>query len=66
MKITVNNKERQVADGSTMADVLAMLEIEPKGIATAVNGRLVAADGRHAATLAEGDKMVIISAFYGG
>ncbi|MDE7145739.1 MAG: MoaD/ThiS family protein [Duncaniella sp.] len=38
----------------------------PLGIATAVNGKVVAAVLRPSKKLSEGDNVVIIKAFYGG
>ena len=66
MNVTVNDITLSLPEGSTLADALAAKEIKPQGIATAVNGKVIAASLRETATLNEGDKIVIIKAFYGG
>ena len=64
MKINVNNHPRDIADGSTIADLLK--GITEEGTATALNGRFISRDARHTATLREGDEVVVIRAAYGG
>ena len=64
MEIKVNNQPRQVAEGTTITDLLE--EIPSKGIATAVNGKFVPLEARHNTILSEGDEVIIISAAYGG
>ncbi|MDE5692825.1 MAG: sulfur carrier protein ThiS [Duncaniella sp.] len=49
-----------------LSDALAAKEIKPSGIATALNGTVIPADRRQSTPLGEGDKIVIIKAFYGG
>lgn len=66
MKITVNDVPVELPDGATLADALASRELPPTGTATAVNGSVVPAVLRNTRVLAEGDKVVIIKAFYGG
>lgn len=66
MNITINDVNLTVPDGTTVKDALDIKDIKPQGIATAVNGRVIPADKRAETVLAEGDKMVIIKAFYGG
>ncbi|MDE5725026.1 MAG: sulfur carrier protein ThiS [Duncaniella sp.] len=66
MNVTINDVSIVIPDGSTLADALATKEIKSGGIATAVNGTVIAASSRATHNLAEGDKIVIIKAFYGG
>ena len=66
MNITINDVNMTLPDGATLNDALIAKEIKPQGIASALNGRVIPADKRGDTTLAEGDKIVIIKAFYGG
>ncbi len=66
MNVTINEATVTLPDGATLADALAAKDIKPQGIATAVNGTVVPSQSRAATTLADGDKIVIIKAFYGG
>ena len=64
MKINVNNQLRDIAEGSTIADLLK--DIPEEGTATALNGRFISREARQTAILREGDEVVVISAAYGG
>lgn len=66
MEIKINNAPLTVASGSNLADVLVANNITTTGIATAVNGKVIAAHLRKDHILAEGDSIIIIKAFYGG
>lgn len=66
MQITVNDRILEIADNATLQDALNAKEIAPQGIATALNGHVIPAQARAATILHEGDKIVIIKAFYGG
>ncbi|MCM1077363.1 MAG: sulfur carrier protein ThiS [Bacteroides sp.] len=66
MKISINRQTVEVTDGATLRDALEIKGIKPTAIATAVNGTVVPADKRASTTLSDGDKIVIIKAFYGG
>ncbi|MDE5827579.1 MAG: sulfur carrier protein ThiS [Duncaniella sp.] len=66
MKISINDVAVQLTDGATVQDALDAKEINPQGIATALNGTVIPAGSRASKTLREGDKIVIIKAFYGG
>lgn len=62
MTLTINDKATEVAEGAT----LASLGISEKGTAVAVNGKLVRREAWDETVLADGDKLIIISAAYGG
>ena len=64
MKIIVNNQSRDVAECSSIADIL--VGIPSEGTATALNGIFVTRDARQGTILHEGDEVLIISAAYGG
>ncbi len=66
MKVKINNKEVEAAEGATLAQVLEQQGIPAAGIATAVNGKVVPAASRAGHALVDGDSVVIIKAFYGG
>ena len=66
MNITVNDVNMTVPDVTTVQDVLELKDIKPQGIATALNGRVIPAHQRATTPLTDGDKIVIIKAFYGG
>ena len=64
MKVNVNNQPRDIAEGSSIADLLK--DIPEEGTATALNGRFISRDARQTAILREGDEVVVIKAAYGG
>lgn len=66
MTVTVNDLEVTIADGTTLADLIASRNLPSTGIAAALNGKLVPAVRRGETILSDGDKIVIIKAFYGG
>jgi sulfur carrier protein len=68
MKITVNNEIKEVADNSTLADVLASMETGGGcgGTAVAVNDEFAPRAGWAERQLHEGDKVLVIRAAYGG
>lgn len=66
MKVTLNNKEFELEEASTLEDLLTKAQIKPQGIATALNGAVVPASMRDKKTLCDGDSIVVITAFYGG
>ena len=65
MKIIVNGVEHELA-ATTLAQALDELDYRAAVIATALNGRFVAAAGRAATKLAEGDAVEIIAPMQGG
>jgi thiamine biosynthesis protein ThiS len=66
MQIQVNGESRTLAEGSTIADLLAELALTSQGVAVEVN-REVVPRGRHAEhTLAEGDEVEVVRAIGGG
>lgn len=66
MKVSVNEVTIELPEGATLQDALDAREIKPQGIASAVNGAVVPALLRSSKKLGDGDKIVIIKAFYGG
>ncbi|MDH4378249.1 MAG: sulfur carrier protein ThiS [Ramlibacter sp.] len=64
--ITVNGQAREVAEGSTLADLVAQLAASPQALATAVNGDFVARDLRAAHLLKPGDQVFTFQPITGG
>ncbi len=65
MRIYVNGDQREVEPG-TLAGALNALGYGGRKIATAVNGRFVAAAARPAMSLNEGDKIEVVAPMQGG
>ncbi|TCO58066.1 sulfur carrier protein ThiS [Actinocrispum wychmicini] len=66
MRATVNGVVRELADGTTVADVLRLLEIAPGGVAVAVNGSVVPRAEHPRTVLAEGADIEVLTAVQGG
>jgi len=68
VKISVNQSFLDVAEGATLRDVLAHVDIEPdrRGIAVAVNDQVVRRQQWAEKTVANGDRIEIIQATQGG
>lgn len=66
MKVTVNGVSLELPQGATLLDALNAKSIKPQGIATAINDVVITANARETTQLNDGDKIVIIKAFYGG
>ncbi len=64
--ITVNGEPRELAEGSTLADLVALLVDSPQALATAVNGDFVARDARAARLLQAGDQVFTFQPITGG
>lgn len=66
MKISINDVIFELPENSTLQNALELRNISPQGIATALNGTVIPAAARPTTTLSDGDRIVIIKAFYGG
>ncbi|MDE7025826.1 MAG: sulfur carrier protein ThiS [Paramuribaculum sp.] len=66
MTVTINDKSVNLPEGATLLQALEAENITPAGIATAVNDTVVPRDSRASHTLSNGDKILVIKAFYGG
>jgi sulfur carrier protein len=65
MKIVVNGEASQTG-ASTLAELLAELELGDAKVATALNGAMVRAVKRDATPIAEGDRVEILAPMQGG
>ena len=66
MKIVVNGEERDVAEGITLAELLATLGAGPTGIAVACNDRVVRRSVYEQHRINQDDRVEIIKAVAGG
>ena len=66
MIITVNNKETELTQGNTVADLAKQLELPEKGVAIALHNRMITRDKWAEQTLQPNDSLVIIKAACGG
>ncbi|MGE3772974.1 MAG: sulfur carrier protein ThiS [Gammaproteobacteria bacterium] len=65
MRILVNGSAQEVADGSRLGELLALLELRGR-IAVEVNGELVPRSAHATQALVEGDRVEIVQAIGGG
>ncbi|KQZ15256.1 thiamine biosynthesis protein ThiS [Mesorhizobium sp. Root554] len=65
MKLIVNGESLDV-DAETLAALMQALDYQGSWLATAVNGEVVPARDRGRCTLAEGDRVEILSPMKGG
>jgi sulfur carrier protein len=65
MKITVNGETRELAEGTTLAELIDMLKIGEKVMAAAVNMEIVKKDRWHEHRLSDGDRVELLH-FVGG
>lgn len=66
MKIQVNGKEHEVAADSSVADLLTMLQLEPRGLAVERNLELVPRAVHAETKLCEGDRLEVVTLVGGG
>lgn len=66
MRVTLNGESREVAEGLSLADVVAQLTDAPRGIAVAVNAAVIPRGGWAATTLADDDRIEVLTAVQGG
>lgn len=66
MKITLNSQEKEVVAGTTLQQLIEQENLPMQNIAVAINNAIVPRKDHAAKQLNEGDKIVIISAAYGG
>jgi sulfur carrier protein len=66
VRATINGVERELSDGTTVAELLRELAAGESGIAVAVNDRVVSKRALAEVRLNEGDAVEIIRAVAGG
>ncbi|MFC1416808.1 sulfur carrier protein ThiS [Streptacidiphilus cavernicola] len=66
LPIRVNGDPREIAPGTTLAEVVALLSAAPSGVAAAVNEAVVPRGAWPATPLAADDRVEILTAVQGG
>ncbi|MEM7308831.1 MAG: sulfur carrier protein ThiS [Planctomycetota bacterium] len=66
MRVAVNGEPRELADGATVAALLAELELAPEKVAVERNRELVRRADHAATALADGDEVEIVTLVGGG
>ena len=66
MKVSVNGETQELADGATVADLLAELGLPAAGIAVAVNGEVVTRAWHARTVLADAARVEVLTAVQGG
>jgi sulfur carrier protein len=66
MTVTVNGDQRELAAGTTLAEVVAQLTESPKGVAAAVDGTVVPRRAWPGTVLAAGSLVEVVTAVQGG
>jgi thiamine biosynthesis protein ThiS len=66
MEIVVNAEPRDVPDGTTVADLLEQMHLEPRRVAVECNRKLIRRKDHAAARLSAGDELEIVTLVGGG
>ncbi|EHR63374.1 sulfur carrier protein ThiS [Saccharomonospora cyanea] len=66
MRVFVNGESRQLPDGSTVAEVLATVFGDARGVAVAVNGEVVRRGDWPETVVGDGARVEILTAVQGG
>ena len=66
MNVVLNGEPRELADGATIADVLALLDAPDRGVAVAIDAEVVPRGGWEAVTLRDGVRIEVVQAVQGG
>ncbi|MET8326077.1 sulfur carrier protein ThiS [Streptomyces sp. NPDC005181] len=66
LSVSVNGDPRSIAAGTTLEALVATLTTAPSGVAAAVNETVVPRSRWSTATLADGDRIEVLTAVQGG
>ena len=66
MKLKVNSKETEAKDGCTIAELASQLALPERGVAIAVNNKMIPRSEWEKFALQENDNLVVIKAACGG
>jgi thiamine biosynthesis protein ThiS len=66
LEITVNGEPQTVAEGATLADLVAQFDVTPERIAVEVNERLVRRANYAQTRLSGGDRVEVVTLVGGG
>ena len=65
VQVTLNAEKREVAVGTTVVDVIGMLDLDGRRIAVEINGAIIARESYAARALEDGDVVEVVH-FVGG
>ena len=66
MKVYINQNETEVPEGTSVKELLDLQQIAAEGTAIAIDNKLVPKSEWSNRTLADGDKITLIRATFGG
>lgn len=66
MTVSVNGEARDVPEGTTLGQVVALVTVLPAGVAAALNGDVVPRRSWPATQVHEGDLVEVVTAVQGG
>jgi sulfur carrier protein len=66
MRISVNGETRELPDGTSVAEVVAIVTAAPSGVAAALNDEVVRRSEWAATTVREADRLEVLTAVQGG
>jgi len=66
MKIVLNGEERELGEPTTLAALLAQLQLEPNRVAVEVNRSIVPRNQHAQCVLREGDQLEVVTLVGGG
>jgi sulfur carrier protein len=66
VQVWINGEQRELADGASVRDALAVLGAPPNGIAVAVDGEVVPRADWPSVALADGARVEVLTAVQGG
>ncbi len=66
MQVSVNGQSREVADGATIAELVAELGVKPQYVAVEVNLELVPRERHADRRLVDGDQLEVVTLVGGG
>lgn len=66
MKVKINNRAVELADGTTVSALAEERRLPEKGVAVAVNNEMLPREEWPAYVIKDGDDIVILKAFCGG
>lgn len=64
--VQINSQPRELPAGTTLTDLIGILQLEPRYLAIERNGQVVSRKVHAATTLAEGDVLEVVTLVGGG
>jgi sulfur carrier protein len=66
MFVQLNAQQREISPGTSLAELIQQLELNPKFLAVEINGELCPRDEHASTVLSEGDQLEIVTLVGGG